>query len=80
MLDWTNIISIGVSSLLGIAAIWKVVSSIVSKAEKYLKIAEEALELANTAIAALKDGKVDAAEVASLQAEYKELMDAIGAK
>ena len=79
-MDWSSIISIGVSSLLGIAAVWKIVGSIVGKAEKYLKIAEEALELANTAIAALKDGKVDAVEVASLQAEYKELMDAIGAK
>ena len=79
MLDWPSIISIGVSSLLGIAAIWKVVGGIVGKAEKYLKIAEESLELANAAIAALKDGKIDAAEVTLLQAEYNELMDAVKA-
>lgn len=73
-MDWTTIgASVG-SFVLGIGAIWAVVQKVLPKAVKYAMIAKDAIEMVNDTLDALKDGKLEASEIAEIKKHADALM------
>ncbi len=58
---------------LSVGAIWKIVEKFSPKVLKYLEVAQDALELAEIAIKALQDKKIDDTETAELKAKLDEI-------
>ncbi len=59
--------------VLGIGGVWKIVEKCSPKVLKYIEISEDALELAEIAIKALQDKKIDDAETAALKSKLDEI-------
>lgn len=62
-----------ISGILGIGSVSIFVAKYVTKIAKYVRIAHSAIRLADDAIECLKDGHVDAAEVARITSDVVKL-------
>lgn len=65
------------TALLGVAVVAAFVAKYAAKIGKYINIAKEALDIADTVVKAVEDGKVDELEVKELVKEISDLREVL---
>lgn len=78
-MDFKDIIAWGGSLIIGIGSVAIFLGKFLPHATKYLNIAKEALDIADTAVKALKDGNISKEEVDGIAKEIEELKLALKA-
>ena len=78
-MDFKDIIAWVGTVILGIGAVSVFLGKFLPHASKYLGIAKEALDIADTAVKALKDGNLSKEEIEAIVAEVEQLKAALKA-
>lgn len=78
-MEWMDIVAWGGTVVLGITAVSVFLGKFLPHAAKYLSIANEALDIADVTVKALKDGNLSKEEVEGIAKEVEELKAALKA-